>query len=304
MSNVPFEYEYINTVNASYSPSEVHLQNNRTFLFFRRFLLQRVIGRFGFKLPKWWSRDYFLYVLYGYGYMAVVNTDKFGVIPQWCGLQGFDVFYRPTRAIISNPLLTGILNPKIGEECEIIKMQPDYGSVMSIVNFYAEKMALTAMTATVNIENSKLAYVFAAANKGFAEAFKKMVDDLQAGLPAVFLDKELFNEDGSKNWLEFTQNLAQNYIAGDLLQDLRKWELQFDTMIGINNANTEKKERLITAEVDANNEEVHALSDLWFDTISEGIEKTREMFGLDPEELAIYNKEKETEAIEIDDIEE
>ena len=56
---------------------------------------------------------------------------------------------------------------------------------------------------------------------------------------------------------------------------------EFLTEIGIDNANTDKRERLVTDEVNANDEEIRANVQHWLDNISEGFEKANSMFGLD-----------------------
>ena len=61
---------------------------------------------------------------------------------------------------------------------------------------------------------------------------------------------------------------------------MRTIENQFNTFIGIPNSNTQKRERLITSEVESNNVEVFALPNLWLNTMREGIEKVNRMFGL------------------------
>ena len=274
----PYEYDYINAQTQAVRPSTMHLRDNGMQRFFRKYLLEKAFSVFEWKLPETWSKNYFLYVLYCWGYIAVINTDKFGVIPQGCGLQGYNVMYDPTNAVISNPLLTGILTPTIGQQCEIIKLQPNYSGIMDIVDFYADMLALSAATATTNLFNSKLAYVFAAQNKSAAESFKKMYDDLASGNPAVVVDKNLFNDDGSPNWAIFNQNVAQTYIAGTILDDMRKWECRFDTEIGIPNSNTEKRERLITDEVQSNNIEVKSKAALWLETLQECVKKVNAMF--------------------------
>ena len=136
--SAPYYYDYINKQNSTVKPSTVHIHNTGLSMFFKRYLLQRAISVFKWKLPETWSKDYFLYSLYCWGYVAIVNTDKFGVIPQACGLSGYDVFYQPTNAIIANPLLRGTLQPKIGKECTLIKLQPDYGNVMGLVDYYGD----------------------------------------------------------------------------------------------------------------------------------------------------------------------
>lgn len=279
--NIPAMYDYVNCINASSSPSTVHCKNTALGFYYRRYLLQKAMSLYEWKLPETWNKAYFLYVLYCWGYIAVVNTNKFGVIPQGCGLTGYDIYYQPTHALITNPLLRGTLQPRIGTQCEIIKLQPDYGGIMDMVSYYADMLALCAESVGVNLVNSHLAYVFTAKNKSGAESFKKLYDQVASGEPCVVIDKNLYQDDGSKAWEAFEQNLGQNYIAGDVLSDMRKIESMFDTDIGIPNANTDKRERLVTDEVNANNIETASKCAMWLEHIKESVAKVNKMFGLD-----------------------
>lgn len=281
MQAAPYMYDYINAEVSQHSPSTVHTKNTELQRFFARYLLQKAMSVFKWDLPETWDRDYFLYVLYGIGYIAVLNTDKYGVIPQQCGLEGYNIFYQPKRALVTNPLLRGLRRLEIGTQCTLIKLQPDYGSVMDLVGFYADMMALTAETAGVNLVNSRLSYVFFGKNKNTAESQKKLFDRVASGEPATFVDTALYDvQSGNPSWIPFQQNVGQNYIAGDALADLRKWEMMFDTDVGIPNANTDKKERLISDEVNANNVEVTSKADLWLDQLQKSFAQTSKMFGI------------------------
>lgn len=281
MQSAPYMYDYVNTEVSQHSPSTVHTKNTELQRFFARYLLQKAMSVFKWDLPETWDRDYFLYVLYGIGYIAVINTDKYGVIPQQCGLEGYNIFYQPKRALVTNPLLRGLRRLEIGTQCTLIKLQPDYGSVMDLVGFYADMMALTAETAGVNLVNSRLSYVFFGKNKNTAESQKKLFDRVASGEPATFVDTALYDvQSGNPSWIPFQQNVGQNYIAGDALADLRKWEMMFDTDVGIPNANTDKKERLISDEVNANNVEVTSKADLWLDQLQKSFAQTSKMFGV------------------------
>lgn len=279
-NGVPVFYDHANAATAAQSPNTVHCQNTYLSNYFKRYLLQKAISLFKWDLPKHWDKNYFLYVLYCWGFLAVVNTDKFGVIPQACGLYGYNVFYQPTNAIITNPLLRGELKPVIGKQCTLFKLQPDYGGIFDLVSYYADLMALCAESVGINLFNTHLAYVFAAKDKTTAESFKKMYDQLSAGNPAVVIDKKLFNADGTPAWQPFTQSLRDTYITSDVLSDMRKIEMMFDTDIGIPNANTDKKERLISSEVSANNVETASKCALWLENLQESCEKANEMFGI------------------------
>ena len=279
--NRTYDYDFINRYNANIKPSTVHSQDNASAWYFRRYLIQKILSVYEFDgIPETWSTDYFLYTLFIWGFVAVVETDKFGVIPQHCSLYGYDVFYRPTNVVIANPLLRGILQPKIGIDCELIKMQPDYGSCWDIVSYYADLLSLASESLAVNIVNSKLAYVFACDNKTIAESFKKMYDKLNEGNPAVFADSKLFDESGEPRWTTFQNNLKQNYVAGDMLDDMLKIDARFCTEIGIPNVNLAKASGVTDNEVEANNVDTKSKATLWLETIQEGLEKVNDMFGL------------------------
>lgn len=275
-----YGYEFINRYNAGLSPSTVHCKNTGLVNYYMRYLIQKVISVFEFSgIPEEWALNYFQYVLICRGYIGIIDTARYGVIPQECGLSGFDVFYQPNRITVANPLLD-FKELKIGTQCEVIKMQPDYGGILDLVGTYADLMALCLESAGVNLLNSKLSYVFAAGNKTQAESFKKMFDKIATGEAAVFIDKNLFNEDGSRNWDVFFQNLKQNYVTSDILNDMKTLEDQFNTAVGIPNANTQKRERLITDEVNANNVDTEAKISLWIETMRRDMKRVNDMFGL------------------------
>ncbi len=277
---IPVLYNYSNQYNAKFSPSTIHARNTGLARYYQRYLLQKAISVFKWTLPDEWSKDYFLYTLYCHGYIGIVETDKFGVIPQGGSLYGYDVFYQPTNIIITNPLLRGILKPRIGTDCAVIKLQPDFGGIMDIVAYYADMMAICSEAVAVNVMNSKLSYVFCAKNKPQAESYKKMFDNVASGELAVVIDKELFDEEGKPQWQPFNQNVRESYIAPDILSDMRKIEEMFDTDIGIPNANTQKRERLNRDEVNVNNVETATKCELWLETIRKGLAIATELFGV------------------------
>lgn len=281
INGAPYYYNYINAETSQVTPSTVHVKDSGLCRYFTKYLLQKAMSVFEWDLPETWNKDYFLYVLYCWGYVAVVNTDKFGVIPQGCGLKGYDVFYAPTHAVIANPLLSGIIEPRIGTQCELLKLQPDFSGILDLVGHYAEQMALASQSVSVNLLNSKLSYVFTAKTKALAESLKKMYDQIASGEPAVVIDSRLKNAaDGEETWKAFEQNVGGNYIVTNLLADLRKIEAMFDTEIGIPNANTDKRERLIQDEVNANNIETYSKCAMWLENLQDACKRVNDMFGL------------------------
>ena len=76
--------------------------------------------------------------------------------------------------------------------------------------------------------------------------------------------------------------MGQNYVAAEALENLRRLECKFANEIGIPaNLATEKKERTISAEVEANDVETYGRAAAWLESLQAGCEKARELFGIE-----------------------
>ena len=279
----PVDYSFENLYNSRMNPSAIHTQNTGLFMYYGDYLFKKILSVYRFNnLPDTWAENYFKAVLFGIGFIAIFDDPTYGVIPQQCSLSDtYSRFRQPTRVLIANPFFKRSFQLKVGKTCEILKVQPDYQPVIDIVSFYADMLAVSAETAAVNLINSKVSYTFFAQNRQMAESYKKMYDQMASGKPFTIVDKNLQADDGTKNWDTFEQNVGQNYIVGNVLDDMRKIENQFNTMIGIPNANTQKKERLISSEVESNDVETTALVQIWLDTMRTDLEKINSRYNLD-----------------------
>lgn len=297
----PVNYHLENVYNSARSPSTVHCQNTALVRYYAKYLLEKVISVFEFSgIPEDWPLNYFQYTLFGYGHIAILDNEKYGLICQDCHPYGFDLYYQPSHVTIANPLIVDKNIYKIGEECELIKLQPNYTGVMDIVTTYADLMALCLETAGINLLNSKLSFVFFAENRTMAEGFKKTYDKYASGEPMMVIDKNMRAADGSPTWEAFTQNVGQNYIVGNVLDDMKKIVDQFNTDIGIPNANTYKRERMITDEVNANNIDTQSKIALWLETMRRDIAKVNSRYGLNIAVRYRFDKEAE-EVMEVDE---
>lgn len=280
----PYFYDYQNKVLSCDQPHGIHVLDSDVGRLFQRYLLKKALGVFKWTLPEWWDKDYFLYVLYTWGYVGIFDSgpENYGVIPQQVGLRGYNVFYRPREIVINNPLLPGIHTRTIDDDSVVIKLQPDYSSIMDLVDYYAELLSQASASIEQNLWNTKLATVFFAENNAQQQSIKKAYEKMTSGEPMVVVNKELMDKDtGKLRYDVMNRDVKQSYVIDDLLSDLRRIESEFDTRIGIPNANTDKRERLITDEVNANNVETHILADSWMDNIQRGIRMVKDLFGLD-----------------------
>ena len=278
----PVDYSFENLHNSQYNPSQIHTQNTGLFLYYGNYLFKKILSVFSFEgLPETWAENYFKAILFGKGYIAVFNDPEYGVICQNCSLADtISLFRQPTRVLIANPFFKKSFQLRVGKTCEVLKVQPDYHGVLDIVSFYADMLAVSAETVGVNLMNSKVSYVFFAQNRQMAETFKKMYDQLASGQPFTVVDRSLQSEDGVKAWDMFEQNVGNNYVVTHVLNDMKTIEDQFNTKIGIPNANTQKRERLVTSEVESNDVDTSALVNVWLDTMQADLKKINRAYGL------------------------
>ena len=277
---IPKSQIFSDIYNTLHSPNAVHVKNTQLQTYFVRQLLLKCISVFKWELPENWARNYFLYTLYGFGYNAIIYTAEYGVIPQWCTLGGeFTVQYQPSEAVIANPRFVTPLRLKIGEDCEIMRLFPDYQGIMDIVFAYADLLALAYQSAGSNLLNSQLAYVFFASNKSMAESWKKMYDQIHSGDPVGVIGNKVYDELGNRSWEAFEQNLKQVFITPELLNCMQQIENMFDTEVGLPNANLTKRERLIKDEATANNVETLSKMDMVLTELQESCDRVNAKYG-------------------------
>ena len=236
MSNyTPLNYHEINIEAGRYNPSPVKAYNNKTFAFWIRSLFQRVTSVIEFDIPDTWDgsiKDFFLYCMYCYGYVAIFNLDETGISFQPCGLSGYNFYYQPTKAIIANPALKKSLDLTIGENCEIHKLTPDHYGIWDILEYYAERFSTLDDAINMSLINCKTPYILGAKNKTASSALKKILDKVNSGEPAVIFDEKLINNPNTKDspfqLLELLHDPKQAYLTTDQLLDFQTIMNNFD----------------------------------------------------------------------------
>ena len=280
----------------SVNPKKVD-PNSTTYFYYMDMLFRKAMSIYKFEnVPNNWDYDYFVSVLLSLGFICVTDT-ALGIIPLRCGLTGINVYNHPTTAIIANNVL-GNLERTIDEDCTIIKMSHTYRSdIMPICDRYATLLSECDSSISVNLMNSKVAFIALCSSKQVAASMKLMYDEISSGKPAVFVKGDQINGDNI-----LYNHVKENFIAGDVQLLKRKLMSEFLTEIGVNNTNTDKRERLTDNEVEANNGEIQLNAGYWFDNIKEGIEQTNKMFGLNIEVKLKNTFNTESEAVENDNV--
>lgn len=229
-----------------------------------------------------WDKDYIREGLLLKGFFTVTESEEGVLLPLKCGITGVNVFNRGTTVIVANPVIRSF-NRTIGENCEIVYLQQKQGSrfrnIQYMLTLYAQKLANCDAAIDINLFNSRTPLIFQAASQEAAESFKAMYDEIAQGNPAVFVDESLGNLLPNDNGSNMIQMNAKNNFVADVVQNEKMQIInEFLTGIGINTANTTKRERQVVDEVNANNVEIKANIKLWKQNVEEGCNRVNKMF--------------------------
>lgn len=279
----PLNYQQINIAAGTNNPSSVKAYNNKSFAYWERSLFQRIQSVIDWTLPEAWegkTRDFFLYCLFKYGYLAVSENAEFGYFFQPCGVSGYNFYYQPTDVVISSPLYQATL--KIGTECELLKLTPDYTGAWDIIWYFAEKLSLLDNAINMSLINCKIPFILGAKNKAIAQALKKILDQVNKGEPAVFYDSTLMNDPKDKDTpfqlLEIIKNPKDFYITDKQLQDFQGVLNEFDAEIGIPGLPYQKKERMVAQEATMRTYDGCARSQTWINTLTSSIAEIKKLY--------------------------
>lgn len=280
----PFAYGDITVGANTYQPSTSKSFNNLEYVYWERALFQRAASSMIFTLPEEWkgkTKDFFQYVLFRFGYVAVFKKAEYGTIFQPCSLSGQDLYYQPVKVLVNNPAFPGSINLQIGVDCEILKLSPDYSGIWDVVSYHAEKLALLGSALNMSAINSKIAYVLGAKSKSAATALKKIFDKISEGQSTVVYDKAIENDssvDGEPFVAFDRKNIKESYLVDQILQDMRTVINNFDCEIGIPVLPQEKKERMITDEANGRIIDGMSRAIIWEETFNSSAEEVNKMF--------------------------
>ena len=277
---IPTDYEGLNIYNSNRSVAGV-VMNDLNTQYYMRALYQRAISGTKFRLPKSWrkAKRFFKNVLYSAGYIGVIKTAEFGVIPQICTFSGYGLYKQPTHILVNEPLVQ--FEGEIDKDCALIHLCGDFRGIWDIVEHYAIRLSLAITSVDSSLINERLSVIAAAKNKAAAEALKILFERVAAGESfSVYDQKALKGEglDGKDDpiWV-FSQDVANQYITDKLLADIDTILQQFDREIGIA-AVGEKKERMLTDEVQLQQADTCARSDTWFENLSDSFDDVNALF--------------------------
>ena len=277
--NIPQDYEGLNVYNSMRSVAG-RVQNDLNTAYYMRALYQRAISGTTFDLPESWTRAkrYFKNVLFTQGFIGIIKTPEYGVIPQICSFSDYGLFLQPVKMLVNQPLVN--FEGVIGENCELIHLCGDYRGIWDTIEHFAIRLSVAITSLDCALMNERISILALAKNKAAAETLKYLYEHISAGEPFTVADKTVKGEglDGDQEpiWT-YSQDVANQYVSDKLLADIDTILMQFDREIGIA-AVGEKKERMLNNEVMLQQEDSCARATTWYENLSNSFDLTNKLF--------------------------
>lgn len=250
------------------------IDNQETSYIYYTYLQMLSLNLFKYEgLPESINTFYLEYILQTRGYVAIYGDDNLGLIASEVTLGGqLNHYQLPTmyHTVSTSNLVKKDLK---ADECVLIKNSPLYLGLFPYLNFYAKKLALVSRTQDQNLSMQWTPYIITG-DRRMLQQFKVFMKKVMQGVQTIFTSKNMKLDD-----VNVLQTNAP-FIADDLHNMKQSILRECLTFLGIENANMDKKERLVADEVNANNQQVIASRNIWLSERRKGIQKLNEMYGL------------------------
>lgn len=230
-------------------------------------------------LPKTVNVRYLEKQLYDTGRIAFVNIEGMGIFALQCTLGGqLNMYNEPTtiRTVSHDQKVSREFDTR-SNDC--VLMYNDYSRKPTrwIVEMFAKRIDQIERTIDMNVYGQRSPYIVMMKDEKQLLAFKNIFKDIENMENVVYASKKL----GDIEQDIIISPTVTPYVS-DKLADLKHdyWN-EFYTFVGIDNANTDKRERLNQDEVNSNNGQILAQREIMLKERQAACKLINEKFGLE-----------------------
>lgn len=235
------------------------LMNTETYVDYLERMKKIALSMFEWQnLPESMNARFIEMCLFYNGQAALLYDDDYGYINTMAADGGYiNIYGLPTeiqcysyRFNQRRSLYMTDTGEEKGKECILVMNNYERVPTCSTVNLFAYRLAEAQRTADVNIKAQRTPVLITTDQKQYF-TLKKMYEEYDGNTPAIFADKNVITPDALQALKTDAPFIAQNIM--DYKREI--WN-EFLTYMGISNL-SEKRERMISNEVDSNNELVN-----------------------------------------------
>lgn len=245
-----------------------------TDYFYRLMLISKALFKWE-NLPNGIDEKWIERYLFTEGACLFYKDEKLGFMVTKMGDNGplnyYDeptkVFPYATNYIYEGPQLENNVN------CVIIRNNDDMLPTAPTIQLYAYQLTNISRTIDTNIMAMKMPIIVKCTDKQKL-SLKQAMNQRNDNEPVIYADKGLNTEE-----IEILKTDAPIVFDKLQIQKHAVWN-ECMTFLGVNNANMDKRERLVDDEVQANNEQVQACEDVMLKARERACELINKMFEL------------------------
>lgn len=235
------------------------VMNNQTYIDYLERMKKICLSMFEWvNLPDSMNARFLEMCLYYNGQGAMLYSDDYGYINTMASDGGYiNIYGLPTEVMCYSyrfnerrSLYTTDTGEEKGKECILVMNNYERIPTSVSISLFAYRLAEAQRTVDVNIKSLRTPILITTDQKQYY-TLKKMYEEYDGNTPAIFADKNLISPDALK-----AIKTDSPVLLDDIMQYKREIWNEFLTTMGLQNL-SEKKERLISNEVDSNNEVIN-----------------------------------------------
>lgn len=210
--------------------------------------------------------------LFTHGTCAFANDPHIGKVALPCNISGgLNIYGEPVAVNVYGFNYNKTFN--LTDEAVLIKNNMLSTSTKEYCEMFATRIEEIERSLDVNIKGQKTPYIVACNEKDLL-TMKNIFKKIDGDEPVIYADQSL-------NIDALAVHLTPSPFVADKLADYKHdvWNEVF-TFLGINNANTDKRERLVSDEVNANNEQVKYNIDFMLEQRELACQRINKLFGM------------------------
>lgn len=256
--------------------TRVDLLNNLTYKTIYNRLKGLALNQFKWNgLPDTIKEEWIEHLLYEYGRCLFFNDKNMGLMCLQCyDGQGRNVYNYPLsyRAV-------GFNYSKEYPADEVVEVCNNKlrTSTHDMITYYTNKIYEVERTLDTNVKVLKAPFVFVTDDKQ-ALTMKTIFEKLDENEPVIYLDKGVTAGRDINEIITCLQTGVKPFLV-ELTDYRHDVQNEILSALGINNANTDKRERLVTDEVNANNQYIDCNVQLMLEARQRACERINELYG-------------------------
>lgn len=246
--------------------------NNQTYNMYLNRIIDIYLSLFEWKgLPETINVRYLEYTLMEQGKVFFFHDDNLGYLALNGNAIGFNVYNEPIKYEVYAPI--GYQKSLTDKNAVIIWNTFRREPYLEVFELYAQRLYEITRTQDVNVMAQKTPVLIKASEQQRL-TMQNLYQKYSGNMPFIFGDKDIDMND-------IEALTTQSPYVADKLQVLKNeiWN-ECMTFLGVGNAKQDKKERLVAAEVSANDEQIMQSRDVMLDARKIACEQINKMFGL------------------------